>query len=281
MPGTHHARLIPTGVLLVLIIAAPHPVLAQAINVGVTLRDASTLAPVRDAAVRFDPAGNTAVSDSTGRFTIQLRPGTYEITVEHVAYGSHATVWTLPADSAALTIEIRLDQQAITLAEVRADAPLSREEWERRAEGAVVRRISREQLDEESQRGRKLADVLRNRIIGLRIKEGVFFTSDNTVPTRILCLESGSRGRASLYTAPSGGGGSRPVPGRTRARGCNMVPVFRDGIRLFDPGSMLIGYSLEDLDRVEWLSVAAAAARFGLQAENKGALLLYTRTGAR
>lgn len=263
-----------------LAVAAPAASHAQTVDVTGTIRDAITLQPIADAVLRFGPTALRVVSDTRGVFSIQLRPATYEITVEHLAYGSQTTSWTLSGDSASATIEIRIEQQAIELPEVQAEAPISKEERERRAEGAAVRRISREQLEQESARGRKLADVLRSHTVGLRIHEGMYYTRDNPVPTRLLCIEAGNRGRTSLVPSTSGTG-VRPIPGRSQGRACEMVPVFRDGIRVADPGPMLIGYRLEDLDRVEWLSAVAAAARFGLQAENKGVLLLHTRTGSR
>lgn len=277
---TCHPSLNRSVVVWTLALALPAIVSAQTVDVAGTLRDASTLEPIGDAVLRFSPTALYSVTDSTGTFTIQLQPGTYEIAVEHVAYGLHLTTWTLTGDEASTGIEIRLDQQAIRLAEVRAEAPISREEWERRAEGAVVRRISREQLEEESRRGRRLADVLRNHTVGLQIREGMYYTNENRVPARILCIQAGNRGRTSLVSPGSLTGG-RPDPGRSQAPLCNMVPVFRDGIRMLDAGSALLGYRLDDLDHIEWLSAVAAAARFGLQAENKGVLLLYTRTGTR
>ena len=60
-----------------------------------------------------------------------------------------------------------------------------------------------------------------------------------------------------------------------------MVPVFVDDIRIEDAGTYLLGASLDNFDRIEWLSMIAAGTRFGVLANNKGALVLYSRTGKR
>src|SRR5690606_19381065 len=97
------------AVLLLLCIGVPSSASAQSVDVTVTLRDAATLEPIRDAVLRFQPTSFAPVTDSAGALTVQLRPGTYEIAVEHVAYGLHSITWTLSGDDASTGIEIRLD----------------------------------------------------------------------------------------------------------------------------------------------------------------------------
>ena len=58
-----------------------------------------------------------------------------------------------------------------------------------------------------------------------------------------------------------------------------MVPVFLDGVRLSDPGVYLRDAFLGGFAQIEWLSAIAATTRFGLQTENKGVLLLTTKSG--
>jgi hypothetical protein len=60
-----------------------------------------------------------------------------------------------------------------------------------------------------------------------------------------------------------------------------MVPVFLDGIKLGNAGAYLRGVSLDSFERIEWLNAIAAGTRFGVLSENKGALVLQTRTGKR
>lgn len=269
------------GAALLLVVAAvpPSPLHAQSVPVTGKVLDRSTSQPVAGAIVRFLPSVTVVESDSVGAFTVELQPGTYNIVVEHVAYGSQTHAWTVRNEDH-VEIEIRIDPQAIRLGELRAEVPMTEEERAARAEGTAVRRISREELDEAAMRGRRLADILRTHVIGLRVRAGVYYTKDNPVPTRILCIEAGTRGNMTLAPSTSGGG-ARPIAGGNDGRPCDMVPVFRDGIQLLDPGSLLLRYDLDDLDHVEWLSAVAASVRFGMLAENKGVLLLHTRTGRR
>lgn len=130
-----------------------------------------------------------------------------------------------------------------------------------------MRHITREELQQASERGHKFADVIRRSGTGLRVSEGNFVTTHCDHPSRMLCIQARGRGQSSFQSSRPASG--PPVRGGELYPLCDMVPIFLDGIQLADPGAQLRDLELDNVDRIEWLSSIAATTRFGLNARNQ------------
>ena len=120
--------------------------------------------------------------------------------------------------------------------------------------------------------GRDLASVLRSQTPALRIQDGDFTINGGTNPAHMLCVAQRGRGIDSFHNIRSAQSGQYQIR--------DMVPVFLDGVRLNDSGVYLRDAFLKVAGaQIEWLSSIAASTRFGVQTDNKGVLLLTTKSG--
>jgi hypothetical protein len=265
-------------ILWALLVSLPSFVNGQNVEVRGRVVERDSAKGLAGVSLRFAGTNHEAVTDSAGRFLFRaVHPGSYTLELRRLGYADHNEVVSVPA-TAALRLEIRMDATPIGLPSVTVTA-ISNEERSRRAEGTASRLLTFEVIQTAAQQGRKIEDLIRTSGFGLRVRDGDF-VADGDVAQRILCIEAAARGRASLQGggstfqgAGSGGGGRYPV--------CNMVPVFLDGIKLGNPGAYLRGAPLDNFEQIEWLNVIAAGTRFGVLSENKGVLVLRTRTGKR
>jgi hypothetical protein len=228
------------------------------------LLDAESLRPIVDARVRLIGSGPERVTDRQGRFTFrEVQPAVHELEIRHVGYGTRVEQLNLPGGGT-VEVDLRLPPRAVELAGVTVTARSEVERLQRSAGGSRAQ-LDRSDLDELETRGASMAEIVRERIPGLRVREGSFTTLDNPRrPENMLCIES-SRGATRLQTPA---GVSPPF--------CDMVSVFIDDVRISTPGAMLRGASLADFERVEFLSSTEAGVRYGLGSDG-GVLLLHTR----
>jgi hypothetical protein len=243
---------------------------AQTVNLRGRVIERETDTGIHAVSIRLLGTAHQATTDSTGRFQLpEVKPGEYTIEVSRLGYEVRSQTMTVPK-TAEYQLEIVMTTTPVDLPAITVRA-ISNEERERRAEATSTRRLSFEQLRAAQAQNRKLEDVIRSAAFGLRVREGTF-TSDRET-SKMLCIEAPSRGPSSFRSS-----GGRSADGHPR---CAMVPVFVDGMKIENAGSYLLGAPLDNFDRIEWLSMIAAGTRFGVLAENKGALVLYSRTGKR
>jgi hypothetical protein len=155
---------------------------------------------------------------------------------------------------------------------------LTTEERERRASPTANRIVGEAQLDAATRRGASIGDMLRQHFTGLLIREGTFEATDSNLPQSIMCVES-KRGPASMAPPPS----MVTTTARPRRQvgitfpACDMIPVFVDDSRISAAGNYLRSTPLDYFVRIEYLPATAAALRYGMNAENKGVLALFTK----
>jgi hypothetical protein len=233
------------------------------------LRDAQSGTPVATANVRLAGTPFQALSNAQGGFAFAHVPaGTYVLEVEHLGYGKREQRFTLPP-GVTVDLEVQLAPAAIALSGLTVRA-LTAEETERRAAPTANRIVGEAQLDAAVARGASMADLLRQHVNGLVIREGTFEATDSNLPQTILCVES-KRGPASM-----------PAPRTRRASAvtyppCDMIPVYVDDSRMSAAGNFLRYTPIDIFVRVEYLPASAAAIRYGMNSENKGVLALYTK----
>lgn len=176
--------------------------------------------------------------------------GTYQLTVTHLAYGSHQERLDLAAGE---DLEIRIDvsSSAITLEPIVVNA--ARERLRNRARGTAQRVVTAEQLAPVAQTGNHLVNALAQLVPGMRVRSG------RSQPGELVCLEF--RSPASL----SGGGCMEPV-------------VVVDNVRQANGLVTLNTLPISDVRRVEALPPGEAGLCFGTEA-GFGALLIETIAG--
>ncbi len=244
-----------------------------ALQVVGQVRDAASSAPINGAMLRLVGTPFQSLSNSRGGFSFAFVPaGDYTLEVEHIGYGKREQHFQLPP-GASVQLDVELPPTAIALKGLTVRA-LTAEEHERRVSPTANRIIGEAQLDAAVNRGASLPDVLRQHVTGLFMREGTFEATDNNLPQAILCVESRRspafvppprpRGRAAASTFPP----------------CDMIPVFVDDARISAAGNYLRFTPLDMFVRIEYLPAVAASLRYGLSAENKGVLALYTRRAA-
>lgn len=211
--------------------------------------DESTGDPIATARVRVGTEGPEQLTNERGEFRFpRLPPGRHVVTLTHIGYGTHTD--SLDVKPAGLTtaelvvprVPIELEGVSVTVRPERADVE--------RARSTSVRLLDRHDLARLEAGARHVGDVLRT-IPGIEMGEGSHADSG-------ICVEALRRMRSA----------------RT-ARGCEMVQVYLDGVRLIDPESVLTMMSPADLESIEFLSPAEAGLRFGTGA-GTGVLVIHT-----
>jgi hypothetical protein len=259
-------RLLAVGCFWLLV---PDAVQAQTVNVLGRVLERGSEIGVNAVSLRLLGTDHHVTSDSAGRFRIEnVKPGEYTLEVSRLGYAARTQNVKVP-NTSELQLEIVLTTAPIDLPAVTVRA-VSEEERARRAEGTSTKTLTFEELRTAQAQNRKLEDVIRSAGFGLRVREGTFTVGAET--SKMLCIEAPSRGASSLR------GGGRSLNTHPP---CSMVPVFIDGMKIENAGTYLLGFPLDSFDRIEWLSMIAAGTRFGVLANNKGALVLYSRTGKR
>lgn len=212
--------------------------------------DAESGQGVSNAVVQLPARAKEALTDEDGTFVFAgLEPGLHVFVVAHLAYGRHEqAVQIEPGPMIALRIMV--SPEAIELDPIVVEARTA-EEQRIRSQGTRSNVLDYAELQEASRTSRFIHEVLRREVPGIRVRE--------TGPV------NGSRFCMEFRTA-----------GTPRFAGCNFPTVFLDGVRVFDPGSLLSTLDMSTLNRVEVVPPAEAGVRFGTESAY-GVLLLETR----
>lgn len=208
--------------------------------------DATSGEPVVDAIVRIVDL-TPALTDENGVFTIRsVPPGTRQVEVEHLAYGTHVQAVDVQANAQS-TVRIALSVEAIELAEIVVET-LSEREERQLTTGFSVNEIGPEQIQEASRAGLNLAELMQSTLPGVDVRP-----SGGAVCVTYRAIRSGN------------------------SRGCDGVAVRIDGVPVSDPAYVYQSMLLSDIERVEMLSPGQAGVRYGMRS-GQSMLLIETRT---
>ena len=238
-------------VLLTCGIALPRPAAAQSAGtLSGRVVDSRTGQPIPDVEVAVPSIGVRELTDREGFFVLLGIPaGGQDLVFDHLAYGRHTRQVSVEADDE-LVLEARLSQRAIELGPLMVEA-LSELERRRVTSGFAMNEVLREEVELAQRKGQTLSELLRDRLPGALVRPGQAGSA---------CLES--RGFRS-------GGGS-----------CRGVTVILDGVQIAAPGFLYATMPLDQIERIELLSVGEAGARYG-SAGGRGVLIIETRQGPR
>lgn len=236
--------------------------LTDAASVVGTVLDQETAAPVPEARVRLarrDGPAYARRADAAGRVRFdEVAAGVYALSVERAGYADRTDSITIERGRR-YEVEVGLAPEVIGLEPIEVTV-LSAEEGARRAEAnSQVVRLSRTQLRTYGERGAlNVAEALRmHDPAAIRVRPAA-----GALNPAGLCVEAArARGR----------------PAADRGRGCKMLAVYVDGVRVpaEDIGLMLDGLAPEDVASVELLPPSEATFRYGTVAGD-GALVITT-----
>jgi TonB-dependent starch-binding outer membrane protein SusC len=263
-------RLLGALLALAVAIALPHGVEAQQEYTirGVAV-DAATQQPLSGVAVQIRGTQRGTVGDQEGRFriTAALEPGDYEVRITRIGYSAVTRAVTLAAESAVDLGTIAMRESAVELAEIvvtGAGAPT-----ERRRLGNVVESVQGETINQ-SPAAASIDIALQGRIPGAVISQN--------------------------HGQP-GGGASIRLRGTSSILGGAEPLIVVDGVIVDNNAGALVGLGANatyqgaalqnrladiapgDIERVEVIKGAAAAALYGSRANN-GVIQIITRQGA-
>ena len=211
--------------------------------------DEASSSPIADVAVHVEGSELQALTDANGAFLIENVPaGPHLLVLEHLAYGMHSQSVAVTAGEE-LRLSARLSPRAIELAPLVVEG-VSQLQRRRVTTGHAMNEIPLADIDDAARRGLDLSEVLRQRLPGLRVRQG------------------GRTGRASCveYRTASAQGP------------CQEVSIYVDGVRAAVPSLLYFSMPLEDIARLELLSPLQASTRYG-SAAGGGALLVETKRG--
>lgn len=229
------------------------------------VNDAADGRPLAGAAIELEPDPRRLGTGPDGMLRVdRLAAGDYQLVLEHIGYGRRALPLRVePNEEARVDLSVpplpvRLDPIAVTssalASELRDRATPTRVEFVAGADMAFAQA-----------RASRVADVLRAFFPGVHVNEGLYSTFENPTPEPIVCIESGRR-LERLQTPP----GIEPPF-------CDMMVVVVDGVRIYQPGHFLRGLGVDAFESMEVLNPLDAGMRYGTDASNAGALLLWTR----
>lgn len=213
--------------------------------------DEGTEEPIASAVVRLVEAEEEALSAMDGWFRINdVEPGEYTVEVEHVAYEDPTGVVAVPS-GAEVRVDLNVSPDVVALegVEVRARSPL---EERTRTSPTGVSVIPPDEIRQAQRFGADVGRVVQ-RLPGVRVSSGDLFHE--------VCVESTRRMRS---VQEQGG-----CPG--------MITTVVDGVRVFAPESFLTTLDLSEIEAIEYMRPMEAGARYGMQASQTGALVIWTR----
>lgn len=187
----------------------------------------------------------TRVGTSTGadgRFALVLPAGSHTLVVTHLAYGEHTQV-VVVAGGVRNNVQVRLSEQAIELEPLVVET-LTDLDRRRRYQGTALNEIGRDEIQEASQRGLGLSDLLRQGMPSITVRGN--------------CVE---------YRGARRGAGA-----------CREVHVVMDGVPVSSPSLLVATMPINDIERLEMLSPAEAGAIYGAFS-GFGVLVIETRKG--
>jgi hypothetical protein len=224
------------------------------------LRDGDDGRPVSDAVITVAETGLEITSGRDGRFVLgELPVGTYQLGIEHVAYGSRTEALRLEEGPVVL-LEIALPPRAIALEGFTVTATPRTGADEVRLRSGTRRDIAfGSDLARAEERGERVVDVLR-RMPGIEVTEG---TEQSELPFGAVCVEM-----------------RRATRGIMTGSGCEMVAVILDGSRISGGveglGHFLMDLQAADFESVELLGPLQATTLYGM-AGSAGAVVLHSR----
>ena len=246
--------------LSLMLVALAFPAIAAAqerVTVTGTVTEAGTGTPLRNAQVTI-PALNISVpTDANGRFVVQARPGTHVVEVNMIGYKSRRQ--TITAAGAPLAVNFTLETDPLNLDELVVVG--YGEERRRKLTGSVA------SLRPESVREVPVTSV--NQVLQGRLP-GVQITQNSGVPGSAISVRI--RGSSSIS------GGNEPlyvVDGVALNQGDFSYVGVSSGGQDIDAVNDI---SPSEIERVEILKDASAAAIYGSRASN-GVVLITTKRG--
>jgi hypothetical protein len=226
---------------------------ATAQRIEIRVVDEPTRLGVRYATMTLEADGRRAIvaeTDSLGfaQFTIPER-GHYTVQVEALGYLEQTRDIDFAASDLSRIPAFVLTPEALALTPIEIEARRSTYR-----SGGAGARASRTLTGER---------IARMRLAGLMLEHAIREMSGVRVstPRGRLCVES-TRGYNTL---------------RGNAGDCRMVAIVVDGFPYFDAADMLRNATLDNFESVEFVSALEAGFRHGLEASQRGALILWTR----
>lgn len=214
--------------------------------------DAETGESVGGAVVGVTGENGGQVSDELGQFRLDgLRPGTYELYVQHLAYGLQSDTLVVTAGER-VVVEFRVAARPIEVAGLSVTAR-SRQVDTDLARGTRFDGMTSEEVDEVRTRVHSMGDlVAAARVPGITVRE----RADS------ICIES-NRFR-------------RRFPGQVSS--CNGMQVVVDDILVQDPINSLLAMDPQRVDRFEIVPPIEAGVLYG-DMGRFGVLRVYTEDG--
>jgi hypothetical protein len=209
--------------------------------VGVVL-DQGTGKPVSDVIVLVQGTQVGTSTGADGRFRMILPSGPHTLVIRHLAYGEHTEPISV-APGGSQTVQIKLSEKAIELAPLVVETRTQLEQ-RKRSSGTRINEINRKDIDEASQRGMGLGDLLKQGMPSLTVRGN--------------CVE---------YRGARRGNGP-----------CHEIYAVMDGVPVSSPALLVATIPLQDIERLEILSPAEAGATYGVFS-GFGVLLIETRKG--
>jgi hypothetical protein len=210
--------------------------------------DRNSERPISDVVVRIGIA--ETLTDESGLFVLlEIPVGDQRIAFNHLSYGEHRRR-VLVQSNEELMFDIRLSSQAIELAPLVVET-LSDLDRRRLTSGHAMNEVVRPEIEAAARTGMNLAELLRQRLPSAYVQPGARGSSCVTL-----------RGAISY------------------SGGCGTPTVYLDGVQISDPGFLYTTMRLDDIYRLEFLSIGEAGARYG-SAGRFGVLLVETRSGPR
>lgn len=204
--------------------------------------------PISDVVVRIGIA--ETLTDDSGHFVfLEIPVGEQRISFNHLSYGVHRRRVLVQPDEE-LMFDIRISSQAIELAPLVVET-LSDVDRRRLTSGHSMNEVVRPEIEAAARTGMNLAELLRHRLPSAYVQSG---------PRGSSCVSM--RGAISF------------------SGGCGTPTVYLDGVQIADPGFLYTTMRLDDIFRLEFLSIGEAGARYG-SAGRFGVLLIETRSGPR
>jgi TonB-dependent starch-binding outer membrane protein SusC len=255
-------RALPLGAALLFVLLAA-PVAAQtAYTIQGSVADALTAAPLPGVQIQVRGTGFGTISGANGRFILRanLEPGSYEVVFSHIGRRSVTRSVGLSADATVDLGQIQMAESALELDEIIVTGTAG--PTTRRAIGNTVSTIDPRQLEEAP--AITIDQALQGKV------SGALITSNTGTPGGGISIRL--RGTSSIT------GGAEPlfiVDGVIIDN--NADQQINVGYRS-NPINRLADLDPSDIERVEIIKGAAAAALYGSRANN-GVVQIFTRRG--
>lgn len=235
-----------------MILTLVHATAATAQRVEIRVVDEPTRLGIRYATITLEADAQQAAAaetDSLGfaRFAIPQRR-VYTVRVSALGYLEETREIDFAAGDLSQIPAFVLKPQALELSPVEAEA--RRSSYRGAGGGNRLRTVAGERIARMRNAGLMLEHAIRE-MPGVRV----------TFPRGRLCVEL-TRGINSI---------------RGNRGACRMVAVIVDGFPYFDAPEMLRSATLDNFESVELMSAMEAGFRYGLEASQRGALILWTR----